>query len=233
MTRIPSGGLLVEYDGTTANINLEYGTNGININPSATAVALTPLGSQIRLTGISVAYTAQAPVVDPNYTTVTYVPGTPMTMAEDGIGLYMVVTEEICPNITTNTTTITVNPKPVLEVGDLDHNICLVDAVEALDDAIENVQFADEQGWLVPTTPTVIWNEGFESGEIPTTWTTVTDGEGAGWTVTDDDANTGSNSSVSSSYYAGSSYEVDDWLITPATNNLWCPFGNQNILMAP
>ena len=218
VTKTPNGGLTVEYDGTTANINLELGTNDININPSATSVTLTPITSQIRLAGISVAYTA-APAAT-TYTEVAYVPGTPMTMAEDGAGLYMVVNDAVCGDVTTNTTTITVNPLPVLELNDLENDLCYDGAVQALDDAIETVDDADAQGWLVPTgTTTTLWTEGFESGVIPTTWKTFTNNEGNGWTVTDHNAHSGSISSISSSWTSYTNgLHVDNWLITPAIN---------------
>ena len=227
VTKAPNGGLLVEYDGTVTNINLEEGsTNDINIDPSATSVTLTPLTSQLRLAGITVVYTAPAPVVEPTYTKVTYVPGTVLTMNENNAGLYFVVTGEVCDPIITDTVTLTIKPLPVLELDDLESDLCYETAAEDIADALITHQYAtlaDE--WMYGNAQeTVIWTEGFESGEIPSTWTSIIDGEGIGWAVYDDfdvphmTNHSGHYVACASSYdnTTGVPYNADNWLFTPA-----------------
>lgn len=150
--------------------------------------------------------------------------GEPMIPEYNGYGLYFVVDNNICHEIVTDTATITVNPLPVLEIGDIESDLCYDNAAAELAAAIET-QFASEEGWLVPAatsadTTIEVWTEGFESGVIPADWTTYTNGQGAGWTITNENPHSGSNASISVSYVDATYQEisVDDWLITPAIN---------------
>ena len=205
--------------------------NGVPATLSGTVYTVTGLDADhitiqnrgdanLFITSMTINYEVE--VVYNTYDEVAYTVGTPMTMLEDGAGLYIEVNGEVCDPIITNITNITVNPQPVLEIGDLTTDLCYEDAADDLEEAIETVENATAQGWLVPTgTITNLWTEGFEGGQIPATWTTVTNGEGDGWFVTDEYAHTGSNSSVSISYdwytYDGAVH-ADNWLITPAIN---------------
>ena len=195
----------------------DLNTDHLTIQNNTTA---TGGSGNLFITSMTINYTVTVESV--TYDEQAYVVGTPMTMAEDGAGLYIEVNGEVCDPIITNTTTITVNPKPALDLGNLPLDVCYDDAVDALDDAIVNVEDADAQGWLVPTgTTTTLWTEGFESGVIPTSWTTVTDAEGDGWFVTNAYSHSGSNSSISASYESqlyGGAVHTQDWLITPAIN---------------
>ena len=209
--------------------------NGVNATKSGTVYTVTGMDADhitiqnkgdgnLFITSMTINYEVE--VENIAYDEVEYTPGTPMTMTENGAGLYIEVNGEVCDPIITNTTTITVNPLPVLELNDLESDLCYDGAAQALEDAIENVENVDpdDQGWLVPTTPTVIWTEGFESGEIPTTWTVITNGEGSGWTIReyDDDypqsAHSGNYATTAPSYDNPTltAYHADNWLFTPA-----------------
>lgn len=61
--------------------------------------------------------------------------GQAMTMDENGAGFYAVITGEVCPNITTNTVTITVNPLPTVALNPA-HDLCLENAAAALTSSV-------------------------------------------------------------------------------------------------
>lgn len=146
--------------------------------------------------------------------------GEPMIPEYNGYGLYFVVDNGICDAIVTDTATITVNPLPVLEIGDIESDLCYDNAAADLADAIETHEFASQEGWLVPNEGG--WTEGFEGGVIPSTWTVITNGEGDGWyvqSVEDGTIHGGYYASTSASYvnYQGAVH-ADNWLFTPAIN---------------
>ena len=78
--------------------------------------------------------------------------GEPMIPEYNGYGLYFVVDNGICSEIVTDTATITVNPLPVLVLGDIDQDLCYAGAANAFEDALAQHLYASEnnEGWLVP-----------------------------------------------------------------------------------
>lgn len=65
-----------------------------------------------------------------------------------------------------------------------------------------------------------LMTECFEQGTIPSTWTLVdSDGDGHGWTITQDNACEGSYSATSETWSrVGGALHPDNWLISPAMN---------------
>lgn len=146
--------------------------------------------------------------------------GSELAYSQNGTQIYFTMLDRCDNNVTSDTVAITVKPLPVLEIGDLESDLCYETAAQEIAAAIETVQFADEQGWLAPTT---MWSEGFEGGEIPADWTVITNGEGPGWFIRTynseypQNTHSGNYATTAPSYY-GEPYQADNWLFTPAIN---------------
>ena len=145
----------VTVNGTTATLNgTTYSADNLNTT-SSVVIKNTAYNSQLRLTSFSINYTIASDVnVGSSYTSEEYQVGTPLTMDQDGAGLYFVVDNNICHEIVTDTAYITVNPLPVLVLGDIDQDLCYADdaAANAFEEALEQHLYASEnnEGWLVP-----------------------------------------------------------------------------------
>jgi hypothetical protein len=69
--------------------------------------------------------------------------------------------------------------------------------------------------WDAPTSGAVILSESFESGSLPSGWTTVDfDGDGINWIIPEGEAHSGTKY-VSSKSWEGSALSPDNYLITP------------------
>ena len=148
--------------------------------------------------------------------------GSVLTYSQNGTQIYFTMLDRCENNVISDTVAITVNPLPVLELNDLESDLCYETAAQEIAAAIETVQYADEQGWLVSEG----WTEGFEGGVMPANWTAITNGEGNGWEIvppaSDEHSpiiHNGDYIASSSSYYNYSSISAvhaDNWLFTPA-----------------
>ena len=131
----------VNIDGTVINpVGTAY-TAAVSTSP----VIIKNVGtSQLRFGAMTINYTAPAavPTISGGYKMIQYVPGQELSMLENGAKIFFVVNDGACAPVLTDTITLTVNPKPTVAFNSLDHDLCIGDAVTALNAALDTANVA-------------------------------------------------------------------------------------------